>query len=94
MRFLENKYNISISKFFRNSVNLKSTSGRPICETNRTFQWAELTAKMYKVLGILNEDEHSNKYMPVHFTDKRKIDLQKGTFGPEWILYIPEIIPE
>ena len=45
---------------------------------------------MYKVLGILGEEEHSNKYIPVHFTDKKKLDLQKGSFGPEWILYIPE----
>jgi len=32
------KYEVSLKKFWRNSVNLKSTEGRSICDTNRTFQ--------------------------------------------------------
>jgi hypothetical protein len=38
---------------------------------------------MYKILGIIGSHEHSGKYIPAHFTEKKKIDLQKGSFGPE-----------
>lgn len=87
---LGKKYGVSISKFWRSSVNLKGANGKHICEANRTFQWAELVAKMYKVLGILNPEEHSGKYIPAHFTEKRKIDLKAGAFGPECTVYVPE----
>lgn len=46
---------------------------------------------MYKVLGILGEEEHSGKFIPAHFTQKRNIKLKKGTFGPECVLYISDI---
>jgi len=80
---LGKRYGVSLTKFWRNSVNLKYTNGKHKEEVNRTFQCAELVAKMYKVLGILGEDIHSGKFIPAHFTEKRTIDLKKGQFGPE-----------
>ena len=61
----------------------KNTMGKYKENEDRTFQWAELVAKMYKVMGILGHDSHSWQYMPVHFTDKKEINLQKGEFGPQ-----------
>ena len=92
IKFLENNYSVNFAKFWRNSINLKSANGKSLCETNRTFQWAELVAKMYKVLGILGEDEHSGKFVPVHFTQKRNINLKKGSFGPECMIQMPDIV--
>lgn len=83
---LGKKYSISFRKFLRSSINLKNSKGKFTEDVNRTFQWAELVAKMYKVLGILGPEEHSGKYMPVHFTDKKDISLLKGKFGPQWII--------
>lgn len=87
---LGKKYGVSMNKFWRNSVNHRGTDGKHIEEANRTFQWAELVAKMYKILGIIGSHEHSGKYIPAHFTEKKKIDLQKGSFGPEWVVYLPD----
>lgn len=84
---LGKSYEVSFTKFFRKSISLKSHEGKYIEDVNRKFQCAELVAKMYKVLGILSESIHSNKYLPAHFTNKRSIQLEKGTFGPEWTMY-------
>lgn len=87
---LGRSYGISLKKFFRKSVNLKGTGGEDIWDVKRTFQWAELVAKMYKVLGILPVSEHSAKYVPGSWTSKRAVTLKKGTLGPEWTLNINE----
>ena len=87
---LGKSYGISYRKFLRKSMNLKNTQGEHIVDANRTFQWAELTAKMYKVLGILSSDEHSGKYVPASFTARREIELQKGSFGPECVIHFDD----
>ena len=72
-------------------MNVRNTAGKYKEEENRTFQWAELVAKMYKVMGILSDEEHSCKYMPVHFTNKKTMKLQNGEFGPQWTLLDPDL---
>lgn len=80
---LGKKYSVSLSKFWRRSISLKNHEGKPIEDVNRTFQCAELVAKMYKVLGLLPDNQHTGAYCPVHFSEKKTIPLQKGRFGPE-----------
>lgn len=87
---LGKSYGIKYSKFFRKSINLKGTNGKDVVDANRKFQWAELVAKMYKVLGILPKSEHSGKYVPANWTAKRTLDLEKGSFGPECALQFNE----
>jgi hypothetical protein len=83
---LGKKYSISLKKLWRHSINLKNSEGRFTEHVDRTFQWAELVAKMYKVLGLLSPEEHSGKYLPVHFTDKKEINLLRGKFGPQCVI--------
>lgn len=85
---LGKSYSCSLSKLWRKSVHIKNGDGKPWEDVNRTFQCAELVAKMYKVLGILGAEEHSWKFIPAHFTSKRTINLRKGSFGPEWNVYL------
>jgi hypothetical protein len=80
---LGKSYGISVKKFLRKSMNLKGSKGEHVVDANRTFQCAELVAKMYKVLGVLAANEHSGKYIPASFTARKTIELQKGSFGPE-----------
>ena len=47
---------------------------------------------MYKVLGILGEDDHSGKFVPAHFTQKRNISLKKGSFEQEYVIQMPDIV--
>lgn len=88
---LGKKYKISLTKFMRKTMAPRNTLGKFTEKEDRTFQWAELVAKMYKVLGILSPKSHSCQYMPVHFTDKKKIDLKKGEFGPQCSILDPDI---
>ena len=83
---LGKSYGISASKFMRKSVNLKGTNGEDIVDVKRTFQCAELVAKMYKVLGLLPESSSSGKFVPGSWTAKKKTQLEKGEFGPEWVI--------
>mmetsp|Transcript_23007 Transcript_23007/g.25555 ORF Transcript_23007/g.25555 Transcript_23007/m.25555 type:complete len:116 (-) Transcript_23007:75-422(-) len=56
---LGKKYGISLKKLLRKSVNTRNTIGQFKEAENRTFQCAELCAKMYKVMGVLGPDEHA-----------------------------------
>ncbi|CAI2366371.1 unnamed protein product [Moneuplotes crassus] len=88
---LGKKYNISLTKLMRKTMAPRNTLGKFTEKEDRTFQCAELVAKMYKVLGILGPTSHSCQYMPVHFTDKRTITLNKGEFGPQCSILDPDI---
>jgi hypothetical protein len=65
-----------MTKAFASGRKMKSFS-------DRTLYCAELVAETYMRLGLLLMSPPPNSYIPAHFTDERKITLQKqATFGP------------
>ncbi|KRX02363.1 hypothetical protein PPERSA_09980 [Pseudocohnilembus persalinus] len=50
---------------------------------------SELVAKFFKKIGIIDKDKQSTSYWPVHFTEKRNLQLQQGaTLGQETIIVL------
>jgi len=46
-------------------------------EEKRTFFCSELVARLYKELGLLNEDKASTRYYPVDFSEKGSLKFEK-----------------
>jgi len=56
---------------------------------NRTFFCSELVAKCYKVMGIMDNDQVSSKYLPKHFSKKHENKLRllnDVKFGDETLI--------
>ena len=47
---------------------------------------SELVAEAYQRLGLLAEDKPSNEYVPADFSEKRGLQLLKGSLGPEILI--------
>lgn len=60
----------------------------PAQEENKTYFCSELVARLYKELGLLDEEKASTRYYPVDFTDKTKLPFkrEKVSFDPERVI--------
>jgi chorismate mutase len=56
---------------------------------------AELVAEAYQCMGLLDESEPSNEYVPKDFSEEGSLKLLKGAYlGPEIMIEKPIILPE
>jgi hypothetical protein len=86
------KYNLSLKKFFKTKQNNNPESSRSdsmdssemnSADTHRNvnqdgFFCSELVASAYKLVGLLDPNTVSARYLPVHFTQKKHLKLLKG----------------
>ncbi|CDW86473.1 UNKNOWN [Stylonychia lemnae] len=80
-----NKYHLPIRKvlFQRKSIDEGVK--------NRRFFCSELIAKAYKEVGLLNSDKGCHTYFPHNFSQKGKLELDKGaTLGDEMLISFDE----
>lgn len=78
-KVLNKKYGINFFNFWRRSGQLEVSD-------KRSFHCAELVAKMYKLLGLINNPKGSSRYLPDTFSQHRKLKLARGYLGPEQIV--------
>lgn len=70
------KYSLNPTKLFT-----ASTPG-----TEQSFFCSELIASAYKFLNILPHNTNSSSYLPVHFSEKKKLLLENFSLGPECLI--------
>ena len=78
-------FEISVGKLFifQSSLNRNQEE-----EDKKTYFCSELVARLYKELGLLDEEKASTRYFPVDFSDKTKMLFKRDnvTFDHERVL--------
>ena len=67
-------FSLNLDKLFQFKSKLKRTNEE---EEKKTYFCSELAARLYKELGILDEEKSSTNYYPVDFSQKGKLKFIK-----------------
>lgn len=71
---LGKEFEISLDKLFTFSSVLKRN---PEDDEKKTYFCSELVARLYKELGLLDEEKSSTRYYPVDFSDKTRLKFHR-----------------
>ena len=85
MKTLGKEFELNLDKLFQFKSKLARTEEE---EDKKTYFCSELAARLYKELGILNEEKSSTMYFPVDFSQKGELKIIKEgvSMGDERII--------
>ena len=74
MKTLGKEFGLNLDKLFMFKSKLKRTDEE---EEKKTYFCSELAARLFKELGILDENKSSTTYYPVDFSQKGSLNIVK-----------------
>lgn len=72
IKTLGKNFQLNLDKLLQFKSTLARTNEE---EESKTYFCSELVARLYKELGILNEEKSSTNYYPVDFSDKGQLKI-------------------